>query len=882
MTDSQLKTIYLKDYQPADFVIEHVYLYFDLNEDQTDVKCVMKMQRNPKSKNKKAALILNGEEMELKAVSIDGRLLKNSEYKVNDTHLTLSNMPDAFTLETEVIIKPQENTALCGLYKARTNFCTQCESHGFRRITYSLDRPDVMSRFTTTITADKSQYPFLLSNGNLIESKEIDGGRQWVRWEDPSLKPCYLFALVAGDFDLLTDTFKTMSGRTIDLRLYLEKGCLDQGDYALASLKRAMKWDEDTWGREYDLDIYMIVAVSDFNMGAMENKGLNIFNTKYILAKPETATDTDYFAIEGVVGHEYFHNWSGNRVTCRDWFQITLKEGLTVFRDQSFSIDMTSPSVARIPEITVMRNQQFAEDAGPMAHPIRPESYIEVNNFYTSTVYRKGSEVIRMVQTLITPTVFRKGMDLYFKRHDGQAVTTEDFIKAMEDASGKDLTQFKRWYSQAGTPVLNIEGHYDESQKTFTLKVKQSCPPTPGQEEKEAFHMPLTVGLLGSDCSDMSLQLEGEKEAGRSRVLEISALEENFTFINVDEKPIPSLLRDFSAPVTLDYPYTNEELAWLFQWDSDSFACWDAGQMLATNILLDLAEQHRRKRAMTLDPLLVDAFEKLLTKPREDLNLLSKLLVLPVENYLLSQMVSQMDESDISAIHAAREFAKKQLAEKLEPLFLSTYKKHYSKQPYNYSVEEMGQRQLKNTCLAYLLATQKEAHTTLAFEQFSKADNMTDKMGALLALNHYDCSARTKALSHFYETWQDEALVVNKWLALQATSCLPSTLNTVKQLLKHPAFDIHNPNNVYALIGGYGTNPVSFHNSNGEGYQFLADQVLVIDKENPQVAARMMQPLIGWKQLDTVRASSMRAELERIANTIGISSDVYEVSSKSR
>lgn len=406
MADSQPKTTYLKDYQPADFIIEHVYLYFDLNEDQTDVKSVMKMQRNPKSKNQKAALILNGEDMELKAVSVNGHLLNNSEYKVNDTHLTLPDVPDAFTLETEVIIKPQENTALCGLYKSHTNFCTQCEAHGFRHITYFLDRPDVMSRFTTTITADKSKYPFLLSNGNLMESKTLMDGRQWVRWEDPSLKPCYLFALVAGDFDLLTDTFKTLSGRSVDLRLYLEKGYLDQGDYALASLKRAMKWDEDTWGREYDLDIYMIVAVSDFNMGAMENKGLNIFNTKYVLAKPETATDTDYFNIEGVIGHEYFHNWSGNRVTCRDWFQITLKEGLTVFRDQSFSIDMTSPSVARIAEINVMRNQQFSEDAGPMSHPIRPESYIEVNNFYTSTVYRKGSEVIRMVQTLITPAVF--------------------------------------------------------------------------------------------------------------------------------------------------------------------------------------------------------------------------------------------------------------------------------------------------------------------------------------------------------------------------------------------------------------------------------------------------------------------------------------------
>ena len=879
MSELQPKTTYLKDYQPADFTIDHVYLHFDLNDARTGVTSVLKMRRNPASKNQKAALVLNGEEMELKTVSIDGHLLQTSDYKVDDTHLTIPNVPDEFTLEIEVIIKPQENTALSGLYKPHNIFCTQCEAHGFRRITYYLDRPDVMSRFTTTITADKSKYPFVLSNGNLIESKDISGDRQWLRWEDPSLKPCYLFALVAGDFDLLTDTFTTMSGRMVDLRLYLEKGHLDQGAYALASLKRAMKWDEETWGREYDLDIYMIVAVSDFNMGAMENKGLNIFNTKYVLAKPETATDIDYFSIEAVIGHEYFHNWSGNRITCRDWFQITLKEGLTVFRDQSFSLDMTSPSVARIAEINVMRNQQFAEDAGPMAHPIRPESYIEVNNFYTLTVYRKGSEVIRMVQTLITPAVFRKGLDLYFEQYDGQAVTTEDFIKAMEVASGKDLTQFKRWYSQAGTPVLNITGNYNESKKTFTLTVKQICPPMPGQGKKEPLHMPLTIGLVGPHCSDMPLQLEGEKEAADgSCVLEIKAPEETFTFINVAEKPIPSLLRGFSAPVELDYPYTNEELAWLVQCDSDAFARWDAGQILAEIFLLKLIEQHCQKQAMVMDPLLLDVFEKLLTKPPADLNLLSKLLVLPAENYLLSKT----DEPDVDIIHKVREFAKKQLAEKLESLFLSTYQKHSSQGHYYYSIEEMGQRQVKNTCLTYLLATQKNEYITLAYKQFSNADNMTDKMGALIALNYHDCAERTKALSEFYETWRGEALVVNKWLTLQATSCLPKTLDTVKQLLKDPAFDIHNPNNVYALIGAYGANQVSFHNSNGEGYRFLAEQVLLIDQENPQVAARMIQPLTQWKQLDIRRGDLMRVELERIAGTSGISKDIYEISTKSK
>ncbi|MCB1827418.1 MAG: aminopeptidase N, partial [Coxiellaceae bacterium] len=689
---SDPKTIYLKDYEVPDFEVEKVFLHFDLHENETQVKSVLHLHRNPKSKYQKAPLVLNGQAMVLRSVSIDGQALSDADYVVDDATLTISEVPDNFILETEVTIKPQENKSLSGLYKSRNNFCTQCEAQGFRRITYFFDRPDVMTQFTTTITADKDQYPYLLSNGNLIEEKEVDG-RRWVRWEDPSLKPCYLFALVAGDFDLLTDTFKTMSGRDVDLKLYLEKGFADQGAYALEALKRSMRWDEETWGREYDLDIYMIVAVSDFNMGAMENKGLNIFNTKYVLAKPATATDQDYVNIEVVIGHEYFHNWSGNRVTCRDWFQITLKEGLTVFRDQSFSQDMTSPAVARIPEVNVMRNQQFAEDASPMSHPIRTDSYIEINNFYTLTVYRKGAEVIRMVQTLITPPEFRKGLDLYFERHDGQAVTTEDFIQAMEDASGKDLTQFKRWYSQAGTPVLDVDGSYDEKKKTFTLTVKQFTLPTPGQKKKRPLHMPLSIGLIGSACSDMSTRLKGEKKAVEgTRVLEITKPKHKFVFVDVENKPVPSLLRNFSAPVKCFYPYNNDELAWLLQCDSDAFARWDAGQKLAANVILAAAEQYQKNESMVMSDLLPNVFKKLLERLEGDLNLLSKLLVLPSENYLLSQMA----DPNVEAVYMAREFVKLQVGERLHDLLKKTYDHCHDASAYQYNVDAMGRRALKN------------------------------------------------------------------------------------------------------------------------------------------------------------------------------------------
>lgn len=873
----KINMIYLKDYKPADFCIDQTHLHFDLHEEETIVKAVLAMRSNPLSNTKNAPLVLDGEDMDLKRVCIDGHELEPSQYQVNDKQLIISHVPQQFLLETQVVIKPQDNKQLSGLYKSRNNYCTQCEAHGFRRITYFLDRPDVMSRFSTTITADKDDYPYLLSNGNLVEKKMLDGNRQWVHWEDPSLKPCYLFALVAGDFDLLEDKFITCSGKKVKLALFVEKGFGDQGGYALESLKRAMHWDEQTFGREYDLDIYMIVAVSDFNMGAMENKGLNIFNTKYILARPNTATDADYVAIEGVIGHEYFHNWSGNRVTCRDWFQITLKEGLTVCRDQLFTEDMTSKGVARIDNVKVVRNQQFAEDDSPLAHPIRPKSYIEVNNFYTLTVYRKGCEVIRMVRTLLTPPVFRQGMDLYFARHDGQAVTTEEFIKAMEDASGKDLTHFRLWYSQAGTPHLKITDEYDSSAKTYTLHIEQSTPPTYGEPSKKPLHIPLAIGLIGPNCQAMPIQLSDESTAQKdTRLLELHEAKHTFKFKNVTAKPVPSLLRGFSAPVKIHYPYTLEQLAWLVQCDTDMYSRWDAAQQLSANILLNLAKDYQEDKALHSNALLEETISRLLQAEHADLNFTSKLLELPSVGYLLQNYNSH----DVDALHVAREFMKNKIACHCEEQLLKAYHRYHNTHPYEYNAERMGERAFKNICLLYLNCADNKDYHGLARQQFLQANNMTDTMGALTALNNHHCDEREQALAAFFEQWKHEPLVVNKWLLLQSSSSLSTTLNTVKSLTVHPSFDIHNPNNVYALLVGFGANTVRFHESSGVGYQFLADQVLAIDQDNPQVAARVVQPLIRWKPLDKMRAEKMREQLARIVAVESLSSDVYELANK--
>ncbi|MGY0787747.1 aminopeptidase N [Azospirillum argentinense] len=874
------KAIRLQDYRPPAHLIDTVDLFFDLGEEVTTVRAQLGLRRNPACDSAAALpLTLDGQRLELVSVALNGQPLGDADYTVTPDHLTVHSVPETFTLETVVRIKPQENTALEGLYKSSGNFCTQCEAEGFRKITYFADRPDVMARYTTTITADKALYPVLLSNGNLIESGDLPDGRHRAVWEDPFPKPCYLFALVAGTLVHQEDRFRTASGRDVTLRIYVEPGNEDKVDHAMRSLIKSMRWDEEVFGLEYDLDIFNIVAVGDFNMGAMENKSLNVFNTKYILAKPETATDQDFLGIEAVVAHEYFHNWTGNRVTCRDWFQLSLKEGLTVFRDQEFSSDMNSRAVKRIADVQRLRTVQFPEDSGAMAHPVRPDSYVEINNFYTPTVYDKGSEVIRMYHTLLGPRGFRKGMDLYFQRHDGQAVTCDDFAAAMSDATGVDLTQFKRWYRQAGTPELDVSGAYDEAAKTYRLTVRQTVPPTPGQPVKEPMHIPLVMGLLGPDGADLPLRLTGEAEpAGTSRTLHITEAEQTFTFVDVPARPVPSLLRGFSAPVKLRADLTDGDLTFLMANDSDAFNRWEAGQTLATRLLLSLVTDRQAGRELALPQSFIDAVGAVLKDADQDPAFAAQALVLPTESYL----GTQMEVIDPDAIHAVREFARRRLAEALRPGWLDTHRRNAGNEPFSVDAAAIGRRALKNLCLAYLMALEDEEALGLCLGQYRGAQAMTDVMAALQFLSNSNAPERDEAIASFYERWKGEALVVDKWFGVQATSHRPDALERVTALLAHPAFEIRNPNKVYALIGGFaGGNPVRFHDTSGAGYRFLADQVLRLDPMNPQVAARMVGPFSRLRRYDATRRALMKAELERIVATPGLSPDVFEVASKS-
>lgn len=870
---------YLEDYQIPDFLCDALFLHFELQEDHTTVHSVMHWRRNPDSQDPQSPLVLNGEVMDLKTVLLDGTPVSTTEYSVDKESLNIKNLPQQFILETIVQIKPHENLALSGLYKSRNNYCTQCESHGFRRITYFTDRPDVMTKFTVSISADKKQYPILLSNGNLVEEKDLSDGRHWVKWEDPSLKPSYLFALVAGDLDLLRDQFVTRSGRKVDLRVYVEKGNLDQASYSMESLKNAMRWDEQAFGCEYDLDIYMIVAVSDFNMGAMENKGLNIFNDKYILAKPDTATDEDYVLIESVIGHEYFHNWSGNRVTVRDWFQITLKEGLTIFRDQSFTTDHTLGEVKRIQDVNVIRNAQFAQDAGPMAHSIRPHSYVEVNNFYTVTVYNKGSEVIRMQQTLLGNEKFKKAMETYFHRFDGMAVTTEDFVSVMSEVGQIDLSQFKLWYEQAGTPVLTFADDYDQSSQTYTLRVQQSTPATPGQSEKLPFHIPIKLGLLNSSGEDIALQMKGEAvSTGTQRVINLTQAEQEFVFVNVKEKPVPSLLRNFSAPVKVEYPYSDDEFIFLMRHDSDGFNRWDAGQQYFTRTILSLVNDYQNSKPLSLSSQFIDAVGAILSYKSVDNLLKAEMLVLPGISYL----IECMNVADIEAIHHVREFIKKQLAVKLSSGWQACYKENELTGDYTFSREAMGHRRIRNLALHYLSLGDQNGSCAVAVQHYEAANNLTDRLGALEAINTIDGKDRNSLLAAFYDRYQRDHLVIDKWFRLQAIAPLPSTLEHVKNLLKHSAFDIKNPNKVRALVGSFASlNPLCFHASDGNGYEFLANIVKEIDKFNPQVAARLIEPLIRWRKFDIKRQGLMKASLGAVAAHPVLSKDVGEIVEKS-
>ncbi len=865
MTETAHSTIYRKDYQVPPYLIDEINLTFILTDKECVVRALSSLRKNDAYQGA-APLILDGQELELLSLAIDDQELSPDAYVKDKDGLTIHETPDRFVLETTTKIYPDANTALEGLYRSSGNFCTQCEAEGFRKITYYLDRPDVMARFTTRIEADKESCPVLLSNGNLLEEGGLSGGRHYAVWQDPFPKPCYLFALVAGDLVFIQDTFCTRSGRNIDLRIYVQARNREKCDHAMRSLKKAMQWDEEVFGLEYDLDTFMIVAVDDFNMGAMENKGLNVFNSKYVLASKETATDQDYLGIEGVIAHEYFHNWTGNRVTCRDWFQLSLKEGLTVFRDQEFSADMNSRAVQRIDDVRILRNFQFREDSGPMAHPVRPDSYVEINNFYTVTVYNKGAEVIRMMHTLLGAENFRKGMDLYFARHDGQAVTCDDFAAAMADASAVDLDQFKLWYSQSGTPLLQVKEDWNQGEEEYTLKIRQSCPPTPGQESKKPFHIPVAFGLLDRSGKDISLA---------SNLLELRQEEETFTFKGFQEQPMLSFLRGYTSPVKADTGQGREQLAFLMAHDNDPFNRWDAALRLSGSIILELTAKRERGESLALDPLFVDAVGKILGDTETDRSLLAMALTLPEESYL----AQQMDIVDPDNLHLARKFVRQELAATLQEEFRATRDANREQGDYGLSPEQMGRRSLKNVCLSYLLSGDQPAQedVVLALAQYEKGGNMTDVIAVLAALSHCAIAERQELLDNFYEKWKTDGLVMDKWLILQATSSLPQTLESVRALMDHPAFSLANPNKVRSLIGAFGSNHVRFHSDDGEGYRFLADQILTLDSRNPQIASRLTTPFATWKRYDQKRQELMQAQLQRIAAKDGLSGDVFEM-----
>ncbi|HGE8319880.1 aminopeptidase N [Serratia marcescens] len=860
---------YRHDYRAPDYTTTDIDLDFSLDAETTRVTAVSKIKRQGTAG---APLVLDGEDLTLVSIQVDGQPW--SAYRQQDNQLIIDELPAQFTLTIVNDIHPAKNTALEGLYLSGDALCTQCEAEGFHHITYYQDRPDVLARFTTRIVADKARYPFLLSNGNRIGQGELADGRHWVQWQDPFPKPCYLFALVAGDFDVLRDSFTTRSGRKVALELFVDRGNLDRADWAMTSLKNSMKWDETRFGLEYDLDIYMIVAVDFFNMGAMENKGLNIFNSKYVLAKAETATDKDYLNIEAVIGHEYFHNWTGNRVTCRDWFQLSLKEGLTVFRDQEFSSDLGSRSVNRIDNVRVMRGAQFAEDASPMAHAIRPDKVIEMNNFYTLTVYEKGSEVIRMMHTLLGEANFQKGMQLYFERHDGSAATCDDFVQAMEDASNVDLSRFRRWYSQSGTPLLKVRDEYDAETQQYRLHVSQKTAPTADQPEKLPLHIPLDIELYDSEGNVIPLQKGGLPV---NNVLNVTEAEQTFVFDGVAHKPVPSLLREFSAPVKLDYPYSDQQLTFLMQHARNEFARWDAAQsLLATYIKLNVA-RHQQKQPLSLPLHVADAFRAVLLDEKLDPALAAQILTLPSENEI-AELFATIDPEAIAAVHEA---IVRCLARELADEWLAVY--HANKTD-GYRVEhgEIAKRALRNVCLGYLAFGEDVVLADqLVSEQYRQADNMTDSLAALSAAVAAQLPCRDALLAAFDERWHQDGLVMDKWFVLQGSSPSADVLSKVRALLQHRSFSLSNPNRTRSLIGGFASgNPAAFHAADGSGYQFLAEILSDLNQRNPQIAARLIEPLIRLKRYDAGRQALMRKALEQLKGLENLSGDLYEKISK--
>ena len=865
--------IHRLDYTPPPFLVDRVELDVDFRHGEVLVMGHLELRRNPAAAPGQP-LQLDGHGLELISIAIDGTPLANDGYTCSDSTLSLAAAPDSLRLSTLSRIDADHNTSLSGLYRAKDGYFTQCEAQGFRRITWFTDRPDVMSRYCVTLHADQARLPVLLANGNPVGRGDEKDGRHWARWEDPFPKPCYLFALVAARLDVLREDFATGSGRRVELALFVEPGKLDQCAHAMDALKRAMRWDEEVFGLECDLAHYMIVAVGDFNMGAMENKGLNIFNTKYVLARADTATDADYQNIDRVVAHEYFHNWTGNRVTCRDWFQLSLKEGLTVFRDQEFGADMHGRAVSRIRDVRTLRAAQFPEDAGPMAHPVRPDAYIEINNFYTSTVYEKGAEVVRMIQTLLGRDAFRRGMDLYFARHDGQAVTCDDFVAAMADASGIDLAQFKRWYDHAGTPHLRASGSYDPATRRYALTLTQSRPSAAPEATSPPFHIPLAIGLLGPDGKDLPLLLAGAGDAGRTtRVLSLTEARQQFVFTDLAVEPLPSLLRNFSAPVILDHDWHDEDLAHLLAHDSDPFNRWDAGQRLASRLILAAAGEIAAGRPARWPQSFVDAAAQVLARAGEDPAFAAEALTLPGE----ATLAEDLPIVDPDALHAARNGLRRFVAKRLTDALRQCYDALSASGPYQPTPAAAGRRALRNLCLGYLGELQEGETRSLAMRQFVSADNMTDQFAALATLAQDDCGERSEALAAFYARWHDQALVVDKWLSVQAASRLPNTLAVVQELLAHPGFDRRNPNKVYALLNTFGNNHVRFHAADGSGYRFLGDEIGQIDGINPQVAARLARRFDRWRKFDSVRQKHARVALETLRATDGLSADVLEI-----
>ena len=863
----------LKDYRPPDWLVQTVSL--DVSLHPTAARVRARLALKPNSKAMSAPLILDGDGLSLVSLKLNGTILPPDNYAATSDSLTIPQPPNSpFTLEIETVVDPSANTQLSGLYRSNGTYCSQCEAEGFRRITYFPDRPDVMAIYTTRIEADKKEAPVLLSNGNLVESGEKRGGRHFVVWHDPHPKPSYLFALVGGDLTYVEDRFRTMSGRNVTLRIYVEHGKENRTAYAMDSLKRAMRWDEEVYGREYDLDIFMIVAVSDFNMGAMENKGLNIFNDKYVLASADTATDADFAHIEAVIAHEYFHNWTGNRITCRDWFQLCLKEGLTVFRDQEFSSDMRSRAVKRIADVRSLRATQFIEDAGPLAHSVRPETYKEINNFYTTTVYEKGAELVRMVRTLIGPENFRAGMNLYFARHDGEAATVEQFIRCFADASKRDLTQFMRWYSQAGTPEVTVNSRFDAARKTYLLECKQVVPPTPGQPVKEPMVIPLSLGLVGKDGSDMPLKLSTGEPINEGVVV-LTKQTGLFEVVNVDERPVLSINRGFSAPVQVISNLNADDLAFLASHDADPFNRWQALQTISMRLLIDNVHASRSGRATRNDDRLMAALASVLNDAALEPAFVALALVPPGETDIAREIGREIDPD---SIFHARSALRAAIGERLSRPLTMVYSRLGLAGGYSPDAKSAGRRALRNVAIDLLAATGKSTDIARAYRQYATADNMTDRMAALATLSLHDVVERQRALDDFYTRYASDALVVDKWFSLQATIPEPGTLEKVRSLTTHPAFSLANPNRVRALIGAFAQgNATQFNRADGAGYEFIADTVLALDPKNPQVSARLATAFRTWRMLERGRQAQAEAALTRIKATPGLSRDLADI-----